>query len=93
MGLALGGGLGLVNAVASFLLYRHARARPDPEFFKFVLGGMGIRMAVVLVVAALAIWRAPIDAFAFLAALLGIFVVGLAVDIAYMLRRPAEPQS
>jgi hypothetical protein len=90
LGLALGGGLGLANAVASYILYRLARTRPAGAFYKIALGGMGVRMAVVLVTVALVVGLAPVDVSAFIGALLAVFVVGLAVDVVLIARRPAR---
>ncbi len=89
LGLLLGVALGAGNALASVLLYRRARVRSAAAFNKIVLGGMVVRLAAVVVLVALAVWLAPIDLFAFLAALLSAYVLGLAVEITYAVLRPA----
>lgn len=91
LGLVLGGGLGLVNAGASVALYRIAIARThrDGTFYKIVLGGMLVRMWIMLAAVALAIWLVPVDISAFIGALLGAFVLGLIVEIAVMVRGPS----
>jgi uncharacterized membrane protein YdfJ with MMPL/SSD domain len=88
LGLIVGAALGAANAVASYLLYRRARTRPSKAFYKLVLGGMGVRMAVVLVTVALVVGLAPVDVSAFIGALLAAFVIGLAIDIVLIARRP-----
>jgi hypothetical protein len=89
-GLGSGAAVGAANAVASYLLYRGARFRSDVAFYRLVLGGMVVRLAAVLVIVALVVWLAPVDVSAFIGALLTVFVVGLAADIAYIAKRPAH---
>lgn len=49
---------------------------------------MGVRMAVVLITVALVVGLAPVDVSAFIGALLAAFVIGLAIDIVLIARRP-----
>lgn len=93
LGLLLGGGLGLAHTGASFLLYRAARKRKAATFNRMVLGGMVVRLALVLVAVVLVLWLAPVHVFAFLASLMGAFVMGTVFEISYVVRRPARSES
>lgn len=92
MGLVLGAGLGAAHAGAGLVLWRLARHRPDRDFYRIVLGGMVARMALLLAALALVLGLVPLHRLAFIGALFAAFVIGLAVEVAQMARRPAWPR-
>jgi hypothetical protein len=92
LGLMLGFGLGGVHAVAGLVLWRLARHRPDRAFYVIVLGGMVVRMGLLLGALALVLWLVPLHETAFIGTLLATFVLGLTAEIVQMVRRPAMPR-
>lgn len=92
LGLIVGVGLSGLHAAAGLVIWRRARPRPDDEFYKLVLGGLGVRMALLLGALVLVLWLAPFPETVFLGALLATFVLGLGVEVYHMARRPAVPR-
>jgi len=91
LGLVVGAGLGGAHAAAGLVLWRLARHRPDRAFYRIVLGGLVIRMALLLGALALVLGLAPLHEPALIGALLATFALGLVAEITQMARRPAMP--
>jgi hypothetical protein len=88
LALMLGGSIGLVNAAASYGLYRLARGREDRVFYSIVLLGMLGRMGVALVFVTVVLGFLPVHLFAFISALLVSVGTGLAVETFLIYRNP-----
>ncbi len=80
LGLTLGGGIGLLNATASYGLYRLVRGRSDKTFYAVVLLGLLGRLGIALLLVALVLMLVPVHFFAFTGALLVSVVVGLVTE-------------
>lgn len=91
LGLLVGGLIGAGNALASLLLFYRSRDRPTAIFFRNVLGGMLVRLAIVLVAVVLVIRLAPIDISYFIGTLFATSVVGLIIDIYFILKISNAP--
>ena len=88
LGLVLGSGLGVLYILASFLMLvlgarNSARTR---RFYRIVLGGMLVRMAVALLLFMLGALLLPVGVPAFTLAFFFVFVVGLAGEVAWLHR-------
>ena len=88
---ALGVALALTNAAASYALWRTARSRKQGAFVTLVLGGMVVRMMVVLALMALVLVFAPISRGAFTGAFFTAFAVATAAEVYFLQRRAASP--
>lgn len=91
LGLTLGGAIGLLNAAASYGLYRLVRGRPDKTFYTVVLLGLLGRLGSALVLVALVLVLVPVHFFAFIGALLASVVVGLVTETLLVHRAQARP--
>jgi hypothetical protein len=83
-----GAGLAVVNTLAAYRLVLWSRDKPTVLFFRAILGGMLVRMAVLLLAVAVALRAAALPALPFVISLLGHFVAFLALETA-VLSRPA----
>lgn len=92
LGLLLGGALGFVHVAVGRVLWIRARRRPDSEFYKLVLGGLIVRFFLLLTAVAAVLYWLPLAVFPFIGALFVAFVVGLALEVIQMARRPAHPR-
>jgi hypothetical protein len=88
---ALGVALGLVNAAASYALWRLARGRKQSMFMTIIFGGMGVRMLVLLALIALVLVFAPVSRGAFVGAFFTTFAVGLIAEVIMLQRRASSP--
>jgi hypothetical protein len=88
LGLALGGGIGVANAAASYGLYRLARGREDTSFYAIVLLGMLGRLGMALALVAGILGFLPVHLFAFIGALLLSVGAGLAIETFLIARDP-----
>lgn len=91
LSLALGGGIGLANAAASYGLYRLVRTRSDKTFYSVVLLGMLGRLGVALLLVALIVVLVPVHFFAFIGALLVSVVAGLVAETVLIHRAQTRP--
>lgn len=89
----LGTALGAANAAASIALYRVARSRPPQVFMAIVLGGMLLRMMVLLTALTLILAFVPVARGALVGAFGVTFVLGLIGEVAFVLSRPAPPSA
>ena len=99
LGLSLGAGIGLVNALASLLLYGWARRRAGNGFIPVILGGMAVRLPLTAAAAAATLAFVYVDALVFVGALMATFVACLVAESAVVLHdvraaaRPPFPSS
>jgi hypothetical protein len=84
---AYGGGLALLNAIAAYALVRWSEHRSANALVKAVLGGTLVRMALLLVAVVAGIRGLGLPAAPLVAALLTLFVVFLALEIAVVSRQ------
>ena len=85
--IGVGAGIGAVYGGAAFLTHRLALRFQDNRFTAVVLGGMLLRMFLLLAVVALVVALVPIHAAAFLIALVAVLLLSLAIELTAMLRR------
>jgi O-antigen/teichoic acid export membrane protein len=88
-----GAALAVVNALAAYRLVLWSRDKPTVAFFRAILGGMIVRMAVLLVAVVLALRAAALPAAPFLISLLGHFVVFLVLETAVVSRMSAATRA
>lgn len=81
----LGGLLGLCYVAASVLVTCFARR--TPKFVLIVLGGTLIRMTVALALLVMSALLLPVSVPALMMAFLCVFLVGLGVEVLWILRR------
>ena len=91
--LLLGALLGAANAAAALLLARHGRTLALNPAMKIVLGGGFVRFLVLLGAVVLILVTVPVDRLAFVGGLGAVFIVGLALEVALVTRRPAAGPS
>lgn len=76
-----GTGVATANTLTAFALMRWAEHRSTKAFLTVVFGGMGVRMAVVLVAVLLAVTVFELPSLAVVVGLLGHFVVFLVLEM------------
>ncbi len=91
LGLVLGGGIGVLNAMVSYGLYRLVRGRSDKAFYATVLLGLLGRLGVALVLVALVLVLVPVHFFAFIGALLVSVAGGLVTETLVIYRAQTGP--
>jgi hypothetical protein len=79
--------LSTLNALAGFLLIEYSFGRSYTLFLKAVLGGMGVRLAVMLGVMLLLIQVGGISVVPFVLSLLGLYAVFLVLEILYLQKK------
>ena len=84
---AAGAALSTLNVLAGFLSIEFAFDRSYSTFLKVVLGGMGIRMAVMLGLVLLLLLEAGLHPAAFIGSLFGFYIVYLVLEISYLQQR------
>ena len=87
--LLLGALLGLANAAAALLLARRGRALDLNGTMKVVLGGGFLRLMVLLVAVVIVFVTVPVHRAAFVGGLGVVYVLGLVLEVASLLGRPA----
>lgn len=91
--LLLGALLGAANAAAAVWTARRAGALEPARGMQLVLGGMAVRMMLALAAVALVLALVDVHRVAFVGGVGLLFAVGLAVEIALLVSRPAAPPS
>jgi hypothetical protein len=86
LGLSLGTAIGLLNALASLVLYGWACRRERSGFIAVVLGGMAVRLPLTAAAAAAVLAFVYVDALAFVGALMATFAACLLAESAVVLR-------
>jgi MFS-type transporter involved in bile tolerance (Atg22 family) len=92
-GLVVGGIHALLRRVADRLALQ---ARNQRLFLAFSLGGMAVRMAVVVLLAGVTLAFAPVKAAAFAATLVTLLIVSMVLEVAVLTRRlrsRSDPES
>ncbi len=87
--LLLGALLGLANAAVALLLARRGRALDVNGVMKVVLGGGFLRLLVLLAAVAAVVVTVPVHRLAFVGGLGVVYVLGLVLEVASLLGRPA----
>ena len=77
----LGIGIGLLYSLASLVTNRVALRQEQGLFMMLVLGGMLVRMLAALVAVILILWLIPVEQVVFIGSFLGVFVIGMALDV------------
>jgi len=83
---AWGAALAVLNTLAAYRLVLWSQGRPVVSFFRAILGGMLVRMAVLLVAVVVALRAAALPAVPFVISLLGHFVAFLVLETAVVSR-------
>lgn len=79
--------LATANVMAGFLSIEYGFEKSYTTFLKIVLGGMGIRMLVVLVVMLVLLLVFHLQAVAFVVSLLGCYLIFLVLEILYLQKK------
>ena len=87
--LLIGALLGAANAVAAVWTARRCAGLDVDRTLRLVLGGMAVRMGLTLAAFAAVLALLPVHRGAFVGGVGLLFVVGLAVEMAVALHRPA----
>lgn len=87
MAFIIGAVLSTVNVMAGFLAIEYSLDKSYNTFLKAVLGGMGIRMALMLGILVLLIKFAGIHIIALVVSVLSFYVVFLVLEILYIQKR------
>ena len=90
---AWGAALAVLNTLAAYRLVRWSDGKPTVAFFRAVLGGMLVRMALLLVAVVLLLRVAGLPTSPFVVSLLGHFVAFLVLETAVVSRPPAQPEA
>ena len=77
----LGIGIGLLYSLASLVTNRVALRQEQGLFMMIVLGGMLVRMLAALIAVVLILWLIPVEQVIFIGSFLGVFVIGMVVDV------------
>ncbi len=83
----VGAVMSTVNALAGFLAIEYSLEKSYTTFLQAVLGGMGIRMVVMLGILVLLIKFAGFHAIGLVASLLSFYVIYLVLEIFYIQKR------
>lgn len=83
----VGGVLSAINVGAGYLAIEYSLEKPHATFLKVVLGGMGIRMGLMLGILALLIKFSTLPAIPLVVAMLGFYSVYLVLEILYIQRK------
>jgi hypothetical protein len=81
---ALGAMISTANVLAGYLSIRYAYMRSYTTFIKIVLGGMGVRMALMLGVLAALVFLWDIEAVALMVSALAFYAAYLILEIVYL---------
>ena len=90
---AAGAALAVLNALAAYRLVLWSRNKPTVPFFRAILGGMLVRMALLLLAVAVTLRSATLPAVPFVISLLGHFVAFLALETAVVSRPAVQPEA
>lgn len=82
--------LSTVNVLAGYLTIEYSFGKSYTTFLKTVLGGMGVRMALMLGALLFSIKIVGLDAVALAVSLLSMYVVFLAMEIFYLQKKAAS---
>ncbi|MDX1438561.1 MAG: hypothetical protein R3284_01540 [Rubricoccaceae bacterium] len=85
--LVLGTSLAVANAIASYLLLRFARNQAYKTFIMIALGGMVLRLMVVLALIAVVLITERVSRTPFVAAFFATFAVATVVEVLAIIKR------
>ncbi|MBI5473910.1 MAG: hypothetical protein HY961_16350 [Ignavibacteriae bacterium] len=86
----VGAVLSTVNVIGGYLAIEYSIGKSQETFLKAVLGGMGIRMAILLVAVAVLIRYTSLHTIGLVSSLLGFYVVYLALEVLYIQKRVSQ---
>jgi hypothetical protein len=86
----LGAVLATVNVLLGYAAIEYAFHRSYTAFLKAVLGGMGVRMVVILGVLVLLITQRAVPVLPLTGSLFGFYIVFLALEVLYIQRKVSE---
>ncbi|GMQ82348.1 MAG: hypothetical protein BMS9Abin05_1797 [Rhodothermia bacterium] len=89
----LGSGIGGIYILLVFLSLRLAARQSKHSFITVILGGMAIRLFLAVAAIAIIIALVPIDKVIFLTAFLGVFLIGLTIEVVIFHRQQGSPES
>ena len=87
-----GATLAVLNTLAAYGLVRWSEDRPTVWFFRAILGGMLVRMTLLLAAVAVVLVTGGLSPVPFVVSLLGHFVAFLALETAVLARTATAPQ-
>lgn len=87
LAVAAGAVLSTLNALAGFLLIELSFGKSYTRFLKAILGGMGVRLAGMLVAMLVLIQAGGIPTVPFVLSLLGFYAVYLVLEILYLQKK------
>ena len=90
---AWGAALAVLNTLAAYRLVLWSQDKPTVAFFRAILGGMLVRMALLLLAVAVTLRSATLPAVPFVISLLGHFVAFLALETAVVSRPAVQPEA
>ena len=82
----LGGGIGIFYAGMAYLTQRLAVRLDGSQFMGVVVGGMLVRMLVLLVLVSLALAFLPVQPLPFAGTLVATLLIGLGLDVWWMIQ-------
>lgn len=91
-----GAALAVLNTLAAYWLVRWSEGRPTVSFFRAILGGMLVRMTLLLIAVAVVLLATGLSPVPFVVSLLGHFVAFLALETAVLSRtaaRASQPEA
>lgn len=89
----LGLGIGGVYVLLIFLGLKLALRQKKHSFMLFIFGGMTVRLFLSVAAIALIIALVPIEKAVFLTAFLGVFLIGLIVEVVILHRQQGSPSN
>ena len=87
-----GAGLATVNVLLGFVALEYSHGKSTVTFFKYVLGGMGIRLLVMSGVLVVIIKLVDLNVWAFIASLGLFYVIFLTLEIFYITKKISTKQ-
>lgn len=81
LSVGLGSGIGLLYGITSVAVNRYALRQDHHRFMLIAVGGMLARMLLALFLIALIVFLLPVDRVAFFTSFLGVFVLGIVVEV------------
>lgn len=90
LAIVVGALLSTLNVLAGFLAIEYAMEKSHETFLKAVLGGMGLRMAVMLGLLVLLIKLGGLHTVALVGSTLGFYAVYLVLELVYIQRKVSQ---
>lgn len=93
LAVVVGALLSTMNVIAGFLAIEYALEKSHATFMKAILGGMGIRMVVMLGLLVLLITVAGLHTIALVASMLGFYIIYLVLELLYIQNKVSHKQT